>query len=92
MKKHLITYLLGFASAVLAIAIINYVNRGPSRSYNYESKEHREKLISILESRDILYSHEIDHLKRHWITPWVFDEKYLEPVEREIKEWEESKN
>jgi hypothetical protein len=92
MKKNIIAYLLGFASAALISLTISQIDKGPPRSYNFEDKRDRKKMISILESREILYSYNIDHLKRHWITPWIDDVEILEPVEQELEKWRTSRN
>lgn len=92
MKKYATAYILGFASAALISLAISQSNKGPPRSYNFEDRRDREKMTSILESKNILYSHNVDHLKRHWITPWVDDAETLKPVEQELDEWRASRN
>ncbi|WP_220814821.1 hypothetical protein [Pseudomonas paralcaligenes] len=92
MKKHVISYLIGFASAALIALTTSQINKAPPRSYNFEDKRDREKMVSILESKGMLYSYNIDHLKRHWIIPWIDDVELLESVEQELEDWRASRN
>ena len=53
-------------------------------SYNFESAVDRRNFILILDRNGYLYSYEIDHLKRHWITPWMVGCDGIEKVEAEF--------
>ena len=56
---------------------------GGKTSYEYQPKA-REVLIEVLEEREMLYSYQIDHLKKHWVTPMTRDKETLDSVVSEV--------
>lgn len=87
MKNKVLPFAAGVATTLIAVIALNIFTHQTSIQYHYESAESRQKMIELLEEKSILYSYEIDHLKRHWIKPWVSDHNLLKSVELEFDNW-----
>lgn len=70
----LLGFILGFT---VAIAFFN-VTHPVYTSHNYSDKNFRTRVMEELDKKGFLYSYEIDHLKKHWITPHTYDETFYE--------------
>jgi hypothetical protein len=69
---------IGFALGFTIAMKFFYVTQSSYTSYHYPDKEFRTKVMEQLDKKGFLYSYEIDHIKRHWVTPHVYDEKFYE--------------
>ncbi|CAA0110601.1 Uncharacterised protein [BD1-7 clade bacterium] len=45
----------------------------PFSAHQFGDISKSKRLAAFLESKDILYSYKIDHLKRHWVSPHIED-------------------
>lgn len=69
---------IGFALGFTIAMKFFYVTQSSYTSYLYSDKEFRIKVMEQLDKKGFLYTYKVDHLKRHWITPHVYDEKLYE--------------
>ncbi|NVK23139.1 MAG: hypothetical protein HWD86_11530 [Kangiellaceae bacterium] len=78
--KRSLYFFLGYLSGVISIILYWSFTHSNYVSYNYEDSETRQKVIAILDKNNILYSYQIDHLKRHWIIPQIEDEELFKEL------------
>lgn len=79
--KIIIVFILGFISGCIAAICFNSFTHTNYKSYRFDDESSREYVVKVLEENGILYSYTIDHLKRHWITPQVTDDKIMSDLE-----------
>lgn len=76
-----VMFALGCLIGCATTLIVLYGVNPHYKSYNYEDEVKREQMRSALDERGIMYSYEIDHLGRHWITPMVDDDNLISDIE-----------
>lgn len=60
--------------------------------YNFGDTDKRVRFTTFLDEQDVLYSYEIDYLKRHWITPHIKDDEVEIKVMEAFEDKEKSKD